>query len=125
MLSEIKAGLKAAESGETAAGIVLNNRRRRSLFRTVCSRVGQQNQRPSFEQFFGRNCETVRDLGRAIEDFQDVIAERAVKFARGSVPRGQFDPAKASIAFGADDIAFSHAGTMHADHHRSKTAARA
>jgi hypothetical protein len=71
----------------------------------------RQRQNPRlFEQFLGRDREAVGDLGGAVEDFQNVIAERTVKFACGSVPRGQFDPAKAGVAFGADDVAFSHAG---------------
>jgi hypothetical protein len=76
-----------------------------------------------FEQFFRRDGQPIGDLGRAIEDFQNVIAERTVKLARGSVPRGQFDPAEAGVAFGADDVAFSHARIMHAARNRSKTIA--
>ena len=38
------------------------------------------------KQFFRRDGEAIGDLGRAIEDFQHVIAEGAVKFARGSLP---------------------------------------
>jgi hypothetical protein len=73
------------------------------------------------EQFFGCDGEAISDLGRAIEDFQNVIAERTVKFAGGSLPRGQFDPAETGVAFGADDIAFLHARTMPAVDKRSKT----
>ena len=35
-----------------------------------------------FEQFLGRDREAVGDLGRAIEDLQDVVAQRTAEFAR-------------------------------------------
>jgi len=124
MLSELNAGFKAAEFGETAAGrLFLDNRTMAFIPQSLF--IGQAAESARlFEQFFGRDGEAVGDLGGTVEEFQNVMAERTVKFARGSMPRGQFDPAKAGVAFGADDVAFSHAGTMHAGHHRSKTIAR-
>jgi hypothetical protein len=74
-----------------------------------------------FEQLFWRDRETVGNLGRTIEDFQDVVAQRTAELARRPTPRGQFDSAEASVAFGADDVAFLHTGIMHAAHNRSKT----
>ena len=74
-----------------------------------------------FEQFFGGDGEAIGDLGRAVEHFQDVTAERATKFANGSRSRGQFDPAESGVALGADDVAFLHARIMPAVHKRSKT----
>jgi len=74
-----------------------------------------------FEQLFRRDRETVGNLGRTIEDFQDVVAQRTAELARRPTPRGQFDSAEASVAFGADDVAFLHTGIMHAAHNRSKT----
>ena len=73
------------------------------------------------EQFFRRDGEAIGDLGGTIEDFQHVIAEGTMKFTGGSLPRGQFDPAKTRVAFGADDIAFLHARIMPAVHKPSKT----
>ena len=73
------------------------------------------------EQFFRRDGEAIGDLGRAIEDFQHVIAEGTMKFTGGSRPRGQFDPAETRVAFRADDIAFLHACIMPAVHKPSKT----
>ena len=35
-----------------------------------------------FEQLLGRDREAVGDLGRAIEDLQDVVAQRTAEFAR-------------------------------------------
>jgi hypothetical protein len=121
MLSELDAGFKAAESGETAAGrLFLDIRTMAFIPQSLFIRQAAESAR-LFEQFFGRDCEAVGDLGGTVEEFQNVIAERTVKFARGSMPRGQFDPAKASVAFGADDVAFLHTGIMHAAHNRSKT----
>jgi hypothetical protein len=74
-----------------------------------------------FEQFFGGDSEAIGDLGRAVEHFQDVAAERATKFADGSRSRSQFDPAESGIAFGADDVAFPHARIMPPVLERSKT----
>jgi hypothetical protein len=61
-----------------------------------------------FEQFFRCDCEAVGDFRRAVEDFKDMVAQGAVIFARMSGPRIELDAAKAGIAFGADDVAFSH-----------------
>ena len=125
MLSELDAAFKAAKFGETAAEFVpLHNRPWWSLCtfpdRALVPRLAQP-QPALFEQLFRRDRQSIGDLGRAVEDFQNVIAEWTVKLARGSVPRGQFDPAKAGVAFGADDVAFFHAAIMHAADNRSKT----
>jgi hypothetical protein len=126
MLSRLNAAFKAAKFGETAADTASSSQQRGAgiYFQGCCSNGAQVTEQcVLFEQFFRRDGQPIGDLGRAIEDFQNVIAERTVKLARGSVPRGQFDPAEAGVAFGADDVAFSHARSMHAARNRSKTIA--
>jgi hypothetical protein len=126
MFSRLNAVFKAAKLGETAADPASSSQQRGAgiYFQELLlrRRAGRGNG-VLFEQFFWRDGQPIGDLGRAIEDFQNVIAERTVKLARGSVPRGQFDPAEAGVAFGADDVAFSHARIMHAARNRSKTIA--
>jgi len=77
----------------------------------------------SVEQLFRCNGEAIDDLGRAVGDFQHAIAERAAELARMSLARVQLDPANAGLAFGADDVAFSHSAIMRELVNRSKTAA--
>jgi len=61
-----------------------------------------------FEDFLRRDREAVGDVGRAIGDFEQMAAERAAMFAGAAMPRGELDPAKPRVAFGADDVAFFH-----------------
>jgi len=74
-----------------------------------------------FKQLFRRNREPIDDFGRAIEDFENRVAEWATDRAFASAPRHQFDPAEAGLARGADHIAFSHMLIMHSARYRSKT----
>jgi hypothetical protein len=76
-----------------------------------------------FKNLFRRDREAVGNIGRAVEDFEQVMAERAFELARGPAPRRKLDPAEAGMAFRTDDVAFFHRPIMPVLHNRSTTAA--
>lgn len=125
MLNKLNAVFKTAKFGESAADAASFTTRDESLFPgTIAQATRKRKRRVLFEKFFRRDGQPIGDLCRTIEDFENMIAKWTMKLARGSVPRGQFDPAKAGVAFGADDVAFFHARIMHAARNRSKTMVR-
>ena len=85
------------------------------------NRPGSRDERRLLEQFFRRHRDAIHDLGRAIEDFQDFIAQWAAKRTGAPAARGQFDPTIARIASRADHVTFSHALIMRDGDDRSKT----
>lgn len=64
------------------------------------------------EQLFRSHGQAINDVGRTIGHFKHTVAKRAAEFARLSLARVQLDAADAGLAFGADDVAFSHGGIM-------------
>jgi len=75
-----------------------------------------------FEQLFRRDRNAVGDLGRSVEHLQHPVAQRAAKLARLPASGREFDAPEAGVALRADDIASSHAPTMHRCDDRSTTA---
>src|SRR5215469_13171282 len=73
------------------------------------------------EQLFRRDGEAIDDLGRAVGHFQHAVAKRAAELTRISLAGGELDPADAGLAFGTDDIAFSHGAIMRDLVNRSTT----
>ena len=61
-----------------------------------------------FEDFFRCDREAIEDFGGAVEHLKDMMAQRALYLARLSASRVEFDTAETRIAFGTDDVAFSH-----------------
>src|ERR1700753_3257755 len=98
------------------------------LFRAIlpgsyaASGAGRAQSLDLFKDLFGRDRQAVGAIGRAVGDLDQVMAERALEFARGPAPRGKLDPAEAGMAFGTDDIAFFHRVIMPFFHNRSTTA---
>src|SRR5260370_33877023 len=76
------------------------------------------------EYLFRRDRQPIGDLSGAVEDFQQMVAQRAAKLALRSAPGTKLDAAEACTAFATDDVAFSHnAENMRGHHDRSKTQA--
>jgi hypothetical protein len=63
---------------------------------------------PIIPQPRGLDGETDGDLMRAVEKFQNLIAEQAPKLASFPRSRRQLDPAISGAAFGTHDIGSSH-----------------
>jgi hypothetical protein len=74
------------------------------------------------EQLFRRNRDAVGDLRGAVEDLQHLVAERTAKLARLAAPGGKLDAPENGVALRTDDVASSHARTMHRCDDRSTTA---
>src|SRR5215469_8278309 len=100
----------------TATGLA----RAAGLFAEV---IRQDHSSRLFEDLFRRDGEAVGDIGRAVGDFEQVMAERAFELARGAAPRRKLDTAEAGMTFRTDDIAFFHRLSMPVLHNRSTTAA--
>jgi hypothetical protein len=64
------------------------------------------------ERPFRLDREADGDFGRAVEYFQDMIAQQAPILAPGPLAGGQFNPAVAGVALGTGDIAFLHPRNM-------------
>jgi hypothetical protein len=61
-------------------------------------KYGRRGGKRLFEQLLRRDREPVRDVRRAVGDFEQVIAERATMLADAPMPRRELDAAKASGA---------------------------
>jgi hypothetical protein len=64
------------------------------------------------ESLLGLDCETNGDLGRSIEDFDEMVAKQATEFALGPAPAIQLQSAIAGMAIGTDHIRISHGSNM-------------
>src|ERR1700749_748239 len=67
-----------------------------------------------FEYLLRRDGQAVGDVGRAVGDFEQMIAQRAAVLAGAARPRLKLDAAEARIAFGTDDVALFHGVTCQA-----------
>src|SRR6201999_4196788 len=67
-----------------------------------------------FEYLLRRDGQAVGDVGRAVGDFEQMVAQRAAMLARATGPRLKLDTAEARIAFGTDDVALFHGVTCYA-----------
>ena len=68
--------------------------------------------RALFEGLFGLHREADGDVGLAVEHFQQMAAQQAMKLALGAPLRNQFDAAVAGMAFGTGQIRFFHGRYM-------------
>jgi hypothetical protein len=56
------------------------------------------------EYFFGLDREAKRDIRRAVENLDEMVADQTAEFAFGPRPGNQFDPAIAGGALGTGDV---------------------
>ena len=73
---------------------------------------GALHSRPSLKGLFGLNREANGDLGRAVENLEQMVAKQATILAPWSTYGNQFNAAVAGVAFGTGDIGLLHAGNL-------------
>jgi len=102
----------ADKTGRFLGGRAAINQISSSAKRLACVRFEWISVINALEGLLGLHREADGNLGRAVENFKDVIAQQTAKFAGGPRAACELDAPIAGTAARADDIGFFHTANM-------------